>query len=105
MLVNREHLNKIRIQKTPFSTKEIKKLEKQVLDQYLIEKKDLSYLLFSGQLTQNAYNQKQSPIKLLTKSGDLIEFAKASDRLNIEALSQPVVKYYLSYPSLSQVNL
>jgi len=100
MIINRENLNKIRIQKDPISPDEMVQLKQQVLAQYPIKPDDLSYLLFSGQLTHRAYNQQQHPIKLLSKNNQLVEFAKASDQLNIEALSHPVTKYYLSYPVL-----
>ena len=100
MIVYRQDLNKIIIQKKPFSDKVVNDLKTKVLNQYPIGKKDISYLLFSGKLIHRAYDQNRQPIKLLTKHYAIIEFAKASDQLNIEALSHPVTKYFLSYPVL-----
>ncbi len=100
MIVYRQDLNKIIIQKEPFSDKVVNDLKTKVLNQYPIVEKDISYLLFSGKLIHRAYDQNRQPIKLLTKHNDIIEFAKASDQLNIEALSHPVTKYFLSYPVL-----
>ena len=37
-------------------------------------------------------------INLLLKNGSIIELSKASDNLNISALSTPVEKYFLCYP-------
>ncbi len=98
MIVQRQDLNKIIIQKTPFSDEYVNRLKINVLHHYPIEEKDISYLLFSGKLTHRAYDQDRQPIKLLSKNDKIIEFAKASDQLNIEALSHPVTKYFLSFP-------
>jgi hypothetical protein len=37
-------------------------------------------------------------INLVTKTGEVIDVARASDQLNIEALSEKVTKHYLCYP-------
>ncbi len=100
MIVERRSVNKIKIQREQFDDEYIKSLRIKVLQQYPVDENTLSYLLFSGKLTHRAYNQEKQPIKLLSKNNEVIEFAKASDQLNIQALSQPVTKYYLSYPVL-----
>ncbi len=98
MIVNRDHLNHMIIQSKPFEPDKLNTLSRQVLDNFPVHKEELHYLFFTGQLTHSAYDNKEKPIQLLTKEGQLVEFAKASDQLNIEALSQPVIKYYLSWP-------
>jgi HD superfamily phosphohydrolase len=103
MIINRENLNKIFIQKEAFSTNYIDELSAQVLEQFPIEKHDLSYLLFHGKLIHRAYNKDAHPIKLLDKNNKIIEFSEASDQLNIQALSHPVTKYYLSYPRIKKL--
>jgi hypothetical protein len=40
----------------------------------------------------------QDTIKLLTKQGDTMDVAQASDQLNLKALSKTVVKHYLCFP-------
>jgi len=99
MIIHRSHLNRIIIQKEPFSTDYIQKLRVKTCKEFNLNEKESAYLLFSGQISQQAYNQKKHPIYLLQKNGQLIEFSQASDQLNIAALSQPVIKYFLSYPS------
>ena len=37
-------------------------------------------------------------INLLTKTGKVRDVAKASDQVNLKALSEKVIKYYLCYP-------
>ncbi len=103
MIINRSHLNKIQIQKTPFSNDTIERLASHILNQFPVSQNDLDYLLYNGKLLHSAYQQHKHPIKLLSKNNSLIEFAKASDQLNIEALSQPVTKYYLSYPPIKKI--
>jgi len=98
MIINRSHLNKMHIQKSPFDQKKTKTISDKVLKQFPIQEKELSYLVFLGKISHRAYNKDQDPIKLLTKTNQIIEFAQASDQLNIEALSHPVTKYFLSYP-------
>ena len=36
--------------------------------------------------------------KILNKNGNLKDIAKASDQLNLQALTIPVVKYFICYP-------
>ena len=100
MVINRTHLNKILIQKEPFSTSLIKELQQKTINKFKINPENVDYLLFNGKLTHRAYHKEKSPVKLLTKNHQLIEFSEASDQHNIEALSQPVKKYFLSYPNI-----
>ena len=60
-------------------------------------KRDAEYFVFTGEISNHAYNKKQ-PIKIVSKSGKLKDIAKASDQLNIQALSKPVKKYFICYP-------
>jgi len=103
MIVNREKLNKILIQKEAFDPQMLEELKKQVLNHFPIQSKDLSYLLFSGELKHSAYDRFNHPIKLLTKKGTTLEFSQATDLSNIVALSQPVQKFYLSYPEIKKL--
>ena len=98
MIINRENLNKIIIQKQEIDTGFIQEKKAEVLSRFPIEEKDLSFLLFHDKITHQAYKQKQHSIKLLTKEKKVIEFSQASDQMNIAALSQPVTKYYISWP-------
>jgi HD superfamily phosphohydrolase len=96
-LINRE-LFKIEISKEPFSEDRIK-LEKEIVRQkYGFDEKELDYIIFHRKQTNNAYNTKKEKINILLKNGEIIDIAKASDNLNINALAQPVEKYCLCYP-------
>ncbi len=103
MLVNRTHLNKMSIQKMPFKQENLQNLKQKMLANFPVSESELPYLLFTGKLIHSAYDKTRHPIKLLTKQGRLVEFAQASDQLNIEALSRPVTKYYLSHPIIKKL--
>ena len=42
-------------------------------------------------------NKKQN-INILHKTGKIEDIVKATDQLNLKALSKPVTKYYICYP-------
>lgn len=92
------NLFKIRLENTPFSEKAIEKKKNKVLKTYDISEKDLHYFVFEGTITNQAYNDDNEKINLLTGKGELVDVAVASDQLNIKALAKTVTKYYLCYP-------
>ncbi len=77
-------------------------LEARLLDecayQFSISKHEASYLVFSGTTSNRAYTPDSEHIKILYKDGGLLDVTQASDHLNIQQLSTPVVKHYLCYP-------
>ncbi len=56
------------------------------------------YFVFTGVITNNAYNPASGKIKILNKTKGLIDIADASDNLNLSALSKTVEKHFLCYP-------
>ncbi len=96
MLINRKLL-KLDLQRKPFSESYKNKIEAKVKKKLGERASDLSCFVFEDRVSNQAYNKKK-PIKILTKKGKLKDIAKASDNLNIETLSVPVVKYYYCYP-------
>ncbi|MDP2088379.1 MAG: HD domain-containing protein [Flavobacteriaceae bacterium] len=102
MLINRK-LPKIILQKQKFGKVEINKVKKMILDKYDVTKKEISYFVFEGSVSNQAYNLKDNSIKILSKKGKTVDLAIASDQLNLLALSKPVIKYYICFPK--QLNL
>jgi len=97
-LVNRQ-LFKIEVSREPFSQQRID-LERELVRSTLkIEEENLHHFVFTDVLRNNAYSQHKQNINLLMKNGEIIDLAKASDNLNISALSSPVEKYFLCFPS------
>jgi hypothetical protein len=49
-------------------------------------------------ISNQAYNDTSSKIYLYYKNGDIVDIVEASDQLNIQALTKPVIKHFLCYP-------
>ncbi|KAF9657732.1 HD domain-containing protein [Tenacibaculum mesophilum] len=90
-------LLKIEIQEKPFTEEYIEKRRRKLRKFVDLSEQELEYFVFSNEIKHQAYNTKK-PIKIYTKKGKLKDIAKASDQLNLKALTKPVVKYYLCYP-------
>jgi len=101
-MIIRRNLLKIEIQKEPFDNDYIAKIHKKVLENTDIKIADLNYFVLSNKIKHQAYITK-NPIKIYTKKGKLKDIAKASDQLNLKALTKPVVKYYVCYPKKTQL--
>ena len=100
MLLDRDLL-KITIQDKPIAEEIIVKKKEWVKANYSLSDTVLDYFVFSGKISNVAYNEKQQNINILKKNGKLKDVAKASDHLNIKALSKTVTKYYVCYPKES----
>ncbi len=86
-------LLKTKLQNTPFAAEEIENLRLHFQGQ------DPEYFIFSGTVSNLAYvGNHHEPISIFYKDGSVIDLAQASDMHNIEALSQPVTKYFVCLP-------
>lgn len=96
MIVNRELL-RIEINDKKVSKKYQENILDKVVNDFTIDKEEAAYFVFTGEISNQAYN-KNLPIKILNKKGKLKDIAKASDQLNLQALSKPVTKHFICYP-------
>tara|TARA_R110002073_G_scaffold128999_2_gene275031 strand:+ start:12967 stop:14214 length:1248 start_codon:yes stop_codon:yes gene_type:complete len=96
MIVNRELL-KIEMQDKKISEEHELNMKIDFMKGTGFYQDDTRYFVFKGEISNQAYNKKQ-PIKILNKKGELEDIAKASDQLNLQALSKPVTKYFICYP-------
>lgn len=97
MLLHRD-LPKVKVQKTVFEIEKLEVLYEKVALAYQIPKKEAEFFVFTTEVRNTAYHSEQQKIQILTKKGKINDVIKASDQLNLEALSKPVVKYHLCYP-------
>jgi uncharacterized protein len=97
MLVNRT-LYKIEISNTEFDTAAIDMLKIKVANAYNISFEEAAYFVFAETAFNSAYNAKDDSINILYKDDSTKDIAIASDQMNINVLSKPVVKYFLCYP-------
>jgi len=97
-IVNRD-LFKIEISKEKFQKETIDAIRENVKAKLNLSDNEVDHFVYTNTLKNNAYNEDKQNINLLMKSGEIIDLSKASDNLNISALSTPVEKYFLSYPT------
>lgn len=76
----------------------IEHYKKQFGEELNIGEDTLSYLVFGGNLKNQAYDLKAEPIRIQTKNKKIMDVLDASDQYNLRALSEPVMKYFVCYP-------
>jgi len=91
------NLLKIKIKNKPIPSSKLIEKRKEFMSKHNLSMTEASYFVFTGEIFNQAYNMEKETINLLTSTGKVIDVAKASDQLNLEALSKRVVKYYLCY--------
>ncbi|MGB0879554.1 MAG: HD domain-containing protein [Polaribacter sp.] len=96
MIINRNIL-KIEMQDENFATSYIEKKTEKYKEILHLSDDEIKYFVFQDTISNQAYNSKK-PIKILNKKGNLKDIAEASDQLNLQALTKPVVKHFLCYP-------
>ncbi|MBU2951140.1 HD domain-containing protein [Tamlana agarivorans] len=97
MIINR-HLLKIKVRNKSIKNHSLEKRIETLMEAYKITKEEARYFVFTGQISNQAYHLKDKRINILHKSGKTQDIVKASDQLNLKALSKPVTKYYICYP-------
>ncbi|WP_456461935.1 HD domain-containing protein [Lutibacter sp.] len=96
-LINRK-LPKVILQKEPFNNNQINNIKKQVKEAFNLSDNELDYFVYTGKIQNQAYDVTKNNIQILYKKGVIKDVTEASDHLNLQALSNPVTKYYICYP-------
>ncbi|ANW97430.1 phosphohydrolase [Wenyingzhuangia fucanilytica] len=96
MIINR-NLLKVQLSNEAFDDEYISKI-KNKMNQEGWTSEDLKYFFVEDTISNQAYNDISSKIYLYYKNGDIVDIVEASDQLNIQALTKPVVKHFLCYP-------
>ncbi len=99
MIINRVLL-KIKLKSKPIKKQSLEKHIEKLIVEHKITKKEAEYFVFTGSISNQAYQLKHQGINILHKSGKIQDIVKASDQLNLKALSKPVTKYYICYPKV-----
>ena len=99
MLIDRD-LFKVNLDNEKPSKERINFIRDKIKSTFNIKKKDARYFLDSGVISNEAYVAKGESINILTKNGDLVDVAIASDLPNIKAISKIVKKYYTCWPKI-----
>ncbi|AQS93209.1 phosphohydrolase [Polaribacter sp. BM10] len=96
MIVDRKLL-RVEIQQGIFNESYIQKKKEKAIKKLGIGLDEVNYFVFHQEISNQAYNLK-TPIYILNKKGKLKDIAKASDQLNLQALTLPVIKHFICYP-------
>lgn len=100
MVINRTLL-KIKLKKKPIAEEVVSKHTAKFKSVYGLSDEECEYFVFTGKIQNRAYDAISQNINILKKNGKIIDVAKASDHLNLKALSKTVTKYYICYPKES----
>jgi HD superfamily phosphohydrolase len=95
--------NLFRIQIGGTVKQKLEKVRQAIAAKYKTLRNDTSYFFSIGTLTNEAYVMDGQPIKVLMRTGELLDIAQASELPNIKAISKIVKKDYLCWPK--NVNL
>ncbi|MFD0862150.1 HD domain-containing protein [Sungkyunkwania multivorans] len=97
MIVNRDLL-KIKMKNKPVSQENVTLEMAKLVDRYNISLDEAAYFVFTGEVSNTAYDNDKQRISILKKTGKVVDVVKASDELNLKALSKRVTKYYMCSP-------
>ena len=97
MIVDRQLL-KVKIKKKPIKEDFLSAQINSLKEKYNITEDEAKYFVFQGEISNQAYTRSKQNIKILYKSGKVEDVVKASDQLNLKALSKKVTKHYICYP-------
>ncbi|WP_055444759.1 HD domain-containing protein [Lacinutrix himadriensis] len=97
MIINRDLL-KVKLKKKKIKPEILKQHIQKLMDTHNITEAEAAYFVFTGEISNQAYQQKKQKINILYKNGKIEDIVKASDQLSLKALSKPVTKYYICYP-------
>jgi len=97
MLLNR-NLFQIILTSDPIKKNQIEKIRDGIAREYSTLKNDAPYLFSLGTVTNEAYLAEKQAILVLTKTGEVVDIAMASDLPSIKAMSKIVKKNYLCWP-------
>ncbi|MFA0962733.1 HD domain-containing protein [Roseivirga sp. BDSF3-8] len=97
MLLHRK-LFKVILSNEEAEQEDLDRLKERIMEAFSISEEEVGYFLVYGSMSNSAYLAGGQTINVLTKSGDVMDVAAASDLPNIKAMSKIVRKYYICWP-------
>lgn len=97
MIIDRDLL-KIKLKNQRPNPDNVQKRIEKLMEKQKITKEEAGYFVFTGEISNQAYQKDAQQINILMKSGRIKDIVSASDQLNLNALSAPVTKYFMIYP-------
>lgn len=96
MIIDRKLLH-VEIQNESFNDVLLMRKRKKFQQKFHINESEIHYFVFTQEIKNQAYHS-ENPIFIINKKGKLKDIAKASDQLNLQALTKPVIKHIFCYP-------
>jgi HD superfamily phosphohydrolase len=94
-------LLKVRVQLQPFGVEELNSVRAEHATRLGFSGEEMEFLVFTGEVSNMAYlPAPEDRIEILSKDGTICSISEASDMPMVEALSNPVKKYFICYPAL-----
>jgi uncharacterized protein len=75
-------------------------LKTKIQSQLGVSEYEANYFIGKGSISNKAYIAEGQTINILTKAGQIVDVATASDLPNIKAMSKIVTKHYLCWPKI-----
>ena len=98
--VLRRNLLKATLDDKPYGDELVRDKRKHYMAKYGLDEHEVGYLVFRGEVSNSAYlPHTGEEIEILYKDGSIVPLPKASDMQNIEALSSPVTKHFICFPT------
>ena len=94
MILNRDLL-RVKLYKSPVEKEKVQELLQETAQQLNISEDLAHYFVFIGEISNTAYRKDEQNILIYTKNNKIVDVTKASDQMNLDALSTKVTKYYL----------
>ncbi len=89
---------RIELQERAFSSSYVEEVRERVRQKLSIPEEAIGHYVIQDSTSNHAYVPGRETINMLMNDGSHVDLAKASDNLNISALSHPVEKFFLCYP-------
>lgn len=96
-IVNRDLL-KVKIRNKAFAKAKLDKHITVLMTQHKLTESEAAYFVFTGTISNQAYNYTQGGINILLSNGKIVDVVKASDQLSLKSLMKSVVKNYICFP-------
>lgn len=96
-IVNRT-LPRIEMSGSPFEEDRISEIRESVKRELGVEEDSLDYLVYTGEVSNMAYQPEPTGILIAFKNGETKDIREASDGLGAGVLNQKMTRFYLCYP-------
>ncbi|MDW8394336.1 MAG: hypothetical protein RMK52_08855, partial [Chitinophagales bacterium] len=91
-------LFRIELQRQPIDTRYLERLRQACCEQLLLTRPQAERLVAAASTSDHAYDPTSDLIRIRFRDGRVHDISEVSQLINIAALRQPDVKYYVCYP-------